>query len=43
LLPMLYGRISDASNAQAGYWLLLPCYALILFYALVGHKLRRWK
>ncbi|ALT79864.1 sugar MFS transporter [Paucibacter sp. KCTC 42545] len=43
LLPMLYGRISDASGAQAGYWLLLPCYALILFYALVGHKLRRWK
>ena len=43
LLPMLYGRLSDASGAQAGYWLLLPCYALIFFYALVGHKLRRWK
>jgi glucose/galactose transporter len=42
LLPMLYGRLSDASNSQAAYWVMLPCYALILFYALKGHSLRRW-
>ena len=33
LLPMLYGHLSDISGSQAAYWLLLPCYALILFYA----------
>jgi len=42
LLPMLYGRLSDASNSQAAYWVMLPCYALILFYALKGHKMTAW-
>jgi FHS family L-fucose permease-like MFS transporter len=42
LLPMLYGRLSDASNSQSAYWVMLPCYALILFYALKGHKMTAW-
>lgn len=42
LLPMLYGRVSDASSTQSAYWIMLPCYALILFYALKGHALRSW-
>lgn len=42
LLPMLYGRVSDASNSQSAYWIMLPCYALILFYALKGHKMKAW-
>ncbi|MEJ6006992.1 sugar MFS transporter [Paucibacter sp. AS339] len=42
LLPMLYGSLSDASNSQHAYWVMLPCYALILYYALHGHKLRHW-
>ena len=42
LLPMLYGRLSDASNSQSAYWVMLPCYALILFYAVKGHTLRSW-
>jgi glucose/galactose transporter len=43
LLPMLYGHLSDRSGAQAAYWLLLPCYALILFYAVKGHKMTSWR
>lgn len=43
LLPMLYGRMSDVASPQAGYWVLLPCYAMILFYAAKGHKMRSWK
>ncbi|MCV2349153.1 sugar MFS transporter [Paucibacter sp. Y2R2-4] len=42
LLPMVYGSLSDASNSQHAYWIMLPCYALILYYALHGHKLRSW-
>jgi FHS family L-fucose permease-like MFS transporter len=42
LLPMAYGRLSDLATPQAAYWLLLPCYAVILFYAVAGHKLRAW-
>lgn len=43
LLPILYGRLSDATSAQDAYWVMLPCYALILFYALRGHRMTRWK
>jgi MFS transporter, FHS family, L-fucose permease len=43
LLPMLYGHLSDGSGSQAAYWLLLPCYALILFYAVKGHKMTSWR
>jgi len=43
LLPMAYGALSDHAGAQAAYWLLGPCYALILFYAIKGHRLRSWR
>jgi FHS family L-fucose permease-like MFS transporter len=43
LLPMAYGQISDTSNSQAAYWVMLPCYLCILFYAFKGHKIRSWK
>ena len=43
-LPLLYGYIAHQSgNSQAAYWIMLPCYLFILFYALKGHKLRSWK
>ncbi len=43
LLPMAYGHTSDLSNAQTAYWLMLPCYLIILFYATKGHQIRSWK
>ncbi|MCH8618199.1 sugar MFS transporter [Undibacterium sp. TS12] len=42
LLPMLYGRLSDAGNSQTAYWVMLPCYLMIFFYAVKGYKLRSW-
>ena len=42
LLPMLYGHLADVSGQQQGYWVMLPWYALILFGALFGSRLRRW-
>lgn len=42
LLPMLYGHFSDAAHPQTAYAVMLPCYGLILFYAIKGHSLRRW-
>jgi len=41
LLPPLYGYITDAVNAQQAYWILVPCYLFILYYAALGHKLRK--
>jgi len=43
LLPLLYGRLADSAGSREAYWMLLPCYALILWYAAVGHKIRHWR
>lgn len=43
LLPLLYGHLSDIVTPRSAYWLMLPCYALILWYAAAGHKIRSWR
>jgi len=30
---------ANAQAATSGYWILLPCYLIILYYAIAGHKL----
>lgn len=40
ILPLLYGRLSDLFNPHTAYWVLIPCYAFILYYAYHGHKIR---
>jgi MFS transporter, FHS family, L-fucose permease len=37
-LPLLYGKISDLANRQDAYWILVPIYIIILYFATVGHK-----
>ena len=34
---------ASASAATDSYWILIPCYAIILFFALWGHKIKSWK
>lgn len=41
IVPLIYGSLVDKFSAQEAYWILVPCYAFILFYATVGHKIRR--
>ena len=44
LLPLVYGVFAEyTGNAQQAYYLLIPCYAFILYYALIGHKLTSWR
>nr|WP_315172633.1 sugar MFS transporter [uncultured Flavobacterium sp.] len=31
--------LATASASTQGYWILLPCYSMILYYAIAGHKL----
>jgi glucose/galactose transporter len=40
ILPLVYGTLSDNFGGQNAYWVMLPCYLFILFYAVKGHKLR---
>ncbi len=42
ILPLLWGKVSDHLGSQTAYWVLIPGYVIILFYALYGHKLRKW-
>ncbi|MBK9389799.1 MAG: sugar MFS transporter [Bacteroidetes bacterium] len=41
IIPLLYGRLADVFTAKSAYWIVLPIYFYILFYALKGHKIRR--
>ncbi|GAA5524022.1 L-fucose-proton symporter [Microbulbifer aestuariivivens] len=44
IIPLAFGKLAHAAGTpQAGYWVALPCYLFILFYALKGHKMRSWK
>lgn len=43
LLPLIYGLLSEAINGQSAYWMMLPIYSYILFYALKGHKIKNWR
>ncbi len=40
VIPLLYGRIADIFTPKTGYWLVLPIYLFVLYYALKGHKVR---
>jgi MFS transporter, FHS family, L-fucose permease len=41
-LPLIYGRLVDISfiGNQKAYWILIPCYLFILYYAFKGHKIK---
>ncbi|RIW15651.1 glucose/galactose MFS transporter [Algoriphagus lacus] len=43
IMPLAYGAVADAINVQQAYWVLFPCYLYLVFYAVHGHKIRRWK
>ena len=34
---------ATTSSATGSYWILIPCYLFILFFALKGHKIHSWK
>ena len=43
LLPLLYGRLADMLTPHEAYWIMIPCYIAISYYAFSGHKIRSWK
>jgi len=40
LIPLLYGSLVDVIGNQQSYWIMIPFYIFILYYALAGHKIR---
>ena len=41
VIPLLYGTLAHSIGAHQAYWIALPCYLYILYYALAGHKVRK--
>ena len=43
LLPLVWGKLSDIYGSQQAYWVLMPSYLIIIYYALKGYKLKNEK
>ena len=41
VIPLLFGWMKDIMSAQTAYWICLPFYLLIMFYAYYGYKIRK--
>jgi MFS transporter, FHS family, L-fucose permease len=40
-LPLVYGWLSQVlQSTQQAYWIAIPCYLVILYYAIAGHKVK---
>jgi FHS family L-fucose permease-like MFS transporter len=42
IMPLVYGHYADISGLRNAYWVLLPCYLFLVYYAFYGYRLRRW-
>lgn len=42
ILPLIYGYLADIYNVRLAYWVLLPCYLYLVFYAYRGYRIRKW-
>ncbi len=40
VIPTLFGFLKDSVGAQNAYWIALPCFLFILYYAIWGYKIR---
>ena len=43
ILPLIWGKFADVFNSQSAYWIMIPLYLFILYYAVAGYKRTNWK
>ena len=41
VLPLLYGKLAVNFSTQSAYWICVPSYLVIMYYAFLGHKVRK--
>jgi glucose/galactose transporter len=41
LLPLLYGKLAVSFSTQSAYWICVPSYFIIMYYAFIGHNAGR--
>ena len=39
IIPLIYGKIADLTSTQSAYWIVIPCYLFILWFAAAGYKI----
>ncbi|MDU1892426.1 MAG: sugar MFS transporter [Dysgonomonas sp.] len=42
IMPIVYGYFADIQGLQNAYWILIPCYIYLIFFAVYGHKIQSW-
>ena len=42
VMTLSYGALADKVGLDKAYWLLIPCFAYMIFYALWGYKVEYW-
>jgi MFS transporter, FHS family, L-fucose permease len=38
VLPLIYGKLAVSFSTQSAYWICVPAYLVIMYYAFIGHK-----
>jgi len=38
VLPLAYGKLAVHFSTQSAYWICVPAYLIVMFYAFIGHK-----
>lgn len=42
IYPLIYGKFADLYNVRVAYWVLIPGYIYLVYYAFFGHRVRSW-
>lgn len=42
IMPQIYGLIARGSTLRTGYWVLIPCFLYLIFFAVRGYKINYW-
>lgn len=42
IVPIIYGYFADKFDTRLAYWVLMPCYLYLAFYAFRGYRVKSW-
>lgn len=42
VLPLVYGQMADMTSLRIAYWVLIPCFIYLIYYAVSGYRITRW-
>jgi FHS family L-fucose permease-like MFS transporter len=41
VVPLVYSKLAESVGSQQAYWLMMPCFIYILYFAMKGHRVGR--